>query len=306
MSLELLSQLSEGSASIRNDTFSIDGVARDRASYELALEDIGNGLNGGMKFGSANILPPASAPFQWQVEKTPDGVVVSGDAPDLEFAKKVAEMVGTKLGVESVTDLQKTTAGMPDKFDQVQLLAASLLARLDSGMVQMSGKAVSVTGEATSKEVEEAVSAALINALPAGYKGSSRITIAAPSQNAAACENLINTTIDGRQILFAVNRATILGESRSVLADIASAAQECPKFSIEIHGHTDSDGSESYNQKLSDGRAAAVMKNLIDAGVAAERLNASGFGETRPIADNDTDEGKARNRRIEFKVKERE
>ena len=74
------------------------------------------------------------------------------------------------------------------------------------------------------------------------------------------------------------------------------------KIQVEVQGHTDSDGSATYNLQLSDSRAQSVMQYLVEAGVDAERLQAKGYGEVVPIADNETDEGKEKNRRVEFKI----
>ena len=73
-------------------------------------------------------------------------------------------------------------------------------------------------------------------------------------------------------------------------------------LNIEIQGHTDSDGSESYNQDLSDRRAASVLNFLVSTGIDSKRLSSKGYGESVPIADNKSEEGKAANRRIEFKI----
>jgi len=77
----------------------------------------------------------------------------------------------------------------------------------------------------------------------------------------------------------------------------------CPDALIEISGHTDSVGSDDTNLQLSRRRAEAVSDYLKRAGVGAERMTAVGYGKTRPIASNDSEEGRARNRRIEFDVK---
>jgi outer membrane protein OmpA-like peptidoglycan-associated protein len=71
---------------------------------------------------------------------------------------------------------------------------------------------------------------------------------------------------------------------------------------IEIAGHTDSRGSEDYNRRLSQGRTQAVVDYLISQGIAPHRLRAVGYGESRPIDTNDTEEGRAKNRRVEFTV----
>jgi OOP family OmpA-OmpF porin len=75
---------------------------------------------------------------------------------------------------------------------------------------------------------------------------------------------------------------------------------------ISIEGHTDSDGSYNYNLKLSDDRSASVMKYLTDHGIDAGRLASRGFGESKAIAPNDTEEGKEKNRRVEFLITEQE
>jgi outer membrane protein OmpA-like peptidoglycan-associated protein len=69
---------------------------------------------------------------------------------------------------------------------------------------------------------------------------------------------------------------------------------------IEISGHTDSEGSETYNQKLSDGRAKSVVKYLNSKGISQDRMKAVGYGELKPIDTNFNDQGQARNRRVEF------
>jgi OOP family OmpA-OmpF porin len=71
---------------------------------------------------------------------------------------------------------------------------------------------------------------------------------------------------------------------------------------VEVEGHTDSEGEPERNQNLSNRRARAVVRSLAHAGVAASRLSAAGYGAERPVATNDTPEGMAKNRRIEFKV----
>jgi outer membrane protein OmpA-like peptidoglycan-associated protein len=80
-------------------------------------------------------------------------------------------------------------------------------------------------------------------------------------------------------------------------------AQSCPGAQIEVAGVTDATGSDIYNQALSEGRAAQVVKRLVRLGVNPARLAARGYGSANPAAPNDTPEGRALNRRIEFKVK---
>jgi OmpA-OmpF porin, OOP family len=83
---------------------------------------------------------------------------------------------------------------------------------------------------------------------------------------------------------------------------VASILQDNLSLRIRIEGHTDSVGSERYNQRLSQLRSNAIRKFLVDRGVDGARLEAIGFGEATPIADNKTAEGRAKNRRVEFNI----
>jgi OmpA-OmpF porin, OOP family len=105
-----------------------------------------------------------------------------------------------------------------------------------------------------------------------------------------------------RGINFETGKDIIKGSSFQILNDVVLVMQENPEFNLEINGHTDAVGSAELNQDLSQKRAFAVVKYLTDKGIAASRMTAKGFGESMPVADNDTADGRALNRRVEFKV----
>jgi outer membrane protein OmpA-like peptidoglycan-associated protein len=109
------------------------------------------------------------------------------------------------------------------------------------------------------------------------------------------------------KIQFDTNKTTIKPESDDLLDEIVSVIKENAFIhKVSIEGHTDSDGSDSYNMKLSDGRAKSVMDYLVAHGIDAARLTSKGYGETKPIAKNDTDDGKEQNRRVEFLITEQD
>lgn len=101
-------------------------------------------------------------------------------------------------------------------------------------------------------------------------------------------------------ILFDVNKSTIKPESGGLLSEIAQMMKEHPETKFSIEGHTDSDGEAVYNLELSKSRAEAVKNTLIQLGISEARLETKGFGEEKPISENNTPEGKANNRRVEF------
>ena len=120
----------------------------------------------------------------------------------------------------------------------------------------------------------------------------------------------VTPTDDGRAILvnlpdgvtFDVGSATLRPSFRATLDQVAVSLRDYPDSLVDVYGHTDSSGSDAFNQRLSEQRAATVMNYLISRGVPAARLRSQGFGETMPVADNGTPEGRARNRRVEIKI----
>jgi OmpA-OmpF porin, OOP family len=107
------------------------------------------------------------------------------------------------------------------------------------------------------------------------------------------------------QIVFENGKAILLPESEAALNQLTKYLQETPRVTkLRIEGHTDNVGSPEANELLSGQRALAVKAGLVAKGIAKERLLAVGFGQAKPIADNTTDEGKAKNRRTEFHVAE--
>lgn len=101
-------------------------------------------------------------------------------------------------------------------------------------------------------------------------------------------------------IKFDVNKATIKPESTGTINYVAQMLKDHPDLKFSVEGHTDSDGETVFNQKLSEERAFAVVNALTSLGISSDRLTARGFGETKPMEDNATSEGKAQNRRVEF------
>ncbi|MEK6806108.1 MAG: OmpA family protein [Pseudomonadota bacterium] len=103
-------------------------------------------------------------------------------------------------------------------------------------------------------------------------------------------------------VAFATGSAKLTGAGITALNSVADSLKAHPSLIVEVGGHTDSTGGAPFNIKLSQKRANAVRDHLISQGVAAARLTAEGYGLTQPVADNKTDEGRARNRRVEFKI----
>lgn len=114
----------------------------------------------------------------------------------------------------------------------------------------------------------------------------------------------VQVVIELQGVHFDTNKATLKSESIDILNAAVKTLGEHGTILVEIAGHTDSRGSDSYNQKLSERRAKVVYDYLVSKGIAANRMTWNGYGEANPVAPNDTDEGRAKNRRTEMIVKD--
>ncbi|WP_437291326.1 OmpA family protein [Sorangium sp. So ce406] len=109
------------------------------------------------------------------------------------------------------------------------------------------------------------------------------------------------------KILFEHDKAAIRTESHSLLNEVVDTIKKHPHIKkIAIEGHASSDGADEHNLKLSDRRAKAVMEYLVQHGIPQGMLTAKGYGETKPIADNESEEGREKNRRVEFNIVEQD
>lgn len=105
-----------------------------------------------------------------------------------------------------------------------------------------------------------------------------------------------------RGVNFEFDKATLTVNAKTILDGVADALQKRSDIKVELGGHTDGKGSDSYNAKLSDRRAKSVKDYLVAKGIAADRMSTKGYGESMPVATNETDEGRELNRRVELKV----
>jgi len=112
----------------------------------------------------------------------------------------------------------------------------------------------------------------------------------------------VGSTFVLKDIFFEFDKSTILQQSYFELMRLISLLNTYPNMKIEIGGHTDAQGSDSYNQRLSENRAKSVSDYLISKGVSEKRLQYKGYGKSKPIDTNETEEGRAKNRRVEFKI----
>ena len=168
-----------------------------------------------------------------------------------------------------------------------------------------SDREVRLSGDAFYEAAAAQIRAGLARDLPPGWQVKADISIkpAAAPVDATVCQQLFSDLLSKGKIRFEAGRASIDPDSAGLLDRLIEIALRCPSANIEIAGHTDADGEDESNQALSEKRAEAVADYLVKAGLPADRFKAIGYGSTQPLATNDTDEGKAQNRRIDFMVR---
>ena len=118
---------------------------------------------------------------------------------------------------------------------------------------------------------------------------------------AGTCQTEINDYLAGERVVFKRGKAEITESSYPLLGMLASIARNCDTR-MEVASHTDAEGDATINLRLSQRRADAVRKYLVQRGVEPDQVDARGYGETQPIADNSTEDGRETNRRVEFRV----
>jgi OOP family OmpA-OmpF porin len=195
--------------------------------------------------------------------------------------------------------------GAPSQFNTAVLAALGALSRLSTGTLIVSDREVKLSGDALYEGAANDIRAGLGKDFPKNWAYKPEITVkpAAGPVDATVCQQLFSELLTKGKIRFEPKRANIDPDSAGLLDHLIETALRCPNTTIEVAGHTDSDGEDSFNQALSEKRAQAVIDYLVKAGLPADRFTAVGYGSTQPVAGNDTDEGKAQNRRIEFLVR---
>jgi outer membrane protein OmpA-like peptidoglycan-associated protein len=241
----------------------------------------------------------------WSATRQANGMVtLAGEAPDDQSRRRLVEIARRIYPGASVTDEMHVAGAAPEPWLSATRIALEQLARLNHGDVSLAAKEVAIRGAVSSEQVASEIRGALSAGLPQGFSERDDIAVMTADEKAAdSCQVQMRRAAAEGTINFARAKADLTPDSTETLKHLAEIANRCPRFSIEIEGHTDSEGTDERNQRLSDRRAQTVAEFLANNGVDAKRLSTVGYGATRPVADNATEEGRAKNRRIEFNVK---
>jgi OmpA-OmpF porin, OOP family len=300
--IDQIGKLKDGKLAISDSSVTLSGMARDlggREAIAAALKKLPDG------FKVANEIK--APPYVFQANKDPVAVTLtlSGYVPDAAARTALVDAASRKFFSEKVIDTLKTSLGAPSGFAAAVVPALGALSRLSTGTLIVSDREVKLSGDALYDAAAAQIRAGLGRDFPQGFQFKPEISVkpqAAPVDN-TVCQQLFSELLSKGAIHFQHNSAAIDPDSTGLLDRLIETAMRCPGTNVEIAGHTDADGDETANQKLSEKRAQAVVDYLVKAGLPAERFAAVGYGSTQPVASNGSDEGKAQNRRIEFVVR---
>jgi OOP family OmpA-OmpF porin len=301
--LDQIAKLKDGKIELSDTKVNLSGMARDLGGREAIVAALKN-LPQGFSVAVNQIRAP---PYVFQAYKDPVAVTLTltGYVPDNNAHAALAVTAARKFFNEKVVDNLKASIGAPSGFAAVVGPALGALSRLSTGTLVVSDREVKLSGDAFYDAAAVQIRAGLGKDFPKDWQFKAEISVkpAAAPVDATVCQQLFSDLLAKGRIQFESGRATIDPDSVGLLDRLVETAQRCPNVNIEIAGHTDGDGDAAFNQALSEKRAQAVTDYLVKAGLSADRFTATGYGSTQPVSGNDTDEGKAQNRRIDFVVR---
>ncbi|WOH51363.1 OmpA family protein [Bradyrhizobium sp. sBnM-33] len=301
--LDQVGKLKEGKITLSDTKVSLSGMARELGGREAVAAALKN-LPEGFSVAANDVKAP---PYIFQAYKDPVAVTLTltGNVPDNNVHAMLVAAAGRKFFSEKVVDNLKTSIGAPAGFANAVVSALGALSRLSTGTLVVSDREVKLSGDALYDAAASQIRAGLGKDFPQGWQFKPEISVkpAAAPVDATVCQQLFTELLGKARIRFESGKADIVADSAGLLDRLIETALRCPAANIEISGHTDADGDEAANQALSEKRAQAVADYLVKAGLPANRFSAVGYGSTQPIAGNETDQGKAQNRRIDFVVK---
>jgi OOP family OmpA-OmpF porin len=306
----------------RGQQLSLHGIVEDERNIAAARRVVltSSGAGGAWAGGVTQVdvsgvsVGAFERPFVWSARRERNRLVLSGAVPSETSKSVLLQQAAESFPSLERVDEMRVAGGAPSPdFTDVARDAVRLLSGLGSGEARVVDGQIAIIGDGNQAGVD-----ALRDAFadpPAPFRARLALTIDGldvdhpelqglnlANGDAETCERAFGRLMESNVINFATGSSAIDPSSRQVLDALASVALRCDRFSLEVAGHTDNQGAREPNMALSQQRADAVATYLASQGVARTRLTARGYGPDRPRASNDTDAGRAANRRIEFNV----
>lgn len=233
---------------------------------------------------------------QAQVDLQP--VVVEGVVPDQATKAQILDPLRELYGSDRVVDrIQVESIPTPPNWGSyVAGMITPGLQRISDGALEVNGQSVRVSGQVVNEAQRQQVASELSLASNSTY------TVTNALQTGGSGQGLLDATLGDRIIEFESGSARLTQLGQDILAEMAASMIEIGDARVQVVGHTDDVGNRQANLALSHARAEAVRDHLVTLGVPRANLSVLGKGPDEPVADNATDDGRARNRRIQFQI----
>ena len=228
----------------------------------------------------------------------PGQVLVSGTVPDESTKALIMARMRELYGAEQVVDqLSIGSVSLPPNWGvYVQRLLGQSLKLVSKGQLKVDGNTVTIRGDVANEAQRQQIASDIASSLNPTYTVNNGLRVSAAEQS------LLDETLARRIIEFESGKATLTPVGMAILDEMAVALQKVKGKKVEVIGHTDNVGLRESNLSLSQARAEAVRNYLGGKGVSPDMIAVSGQGPDRPVAENANAAGRARNRRIEFRV----
>jgi len=248
--------------------------------------------------GTALAQVPATAPAPVQGASANAPIVVAGTVADEASKAGLLARLRAVYGAERVIDqLSVGTVATPANWnDYVQRLIGPNLKMISRGQLKIDGNNVSLRGDVASEAQRQQIAGDIAGTLNPTYTVNNGLRVADNQQV------MLDAVLANRIIEFESGKAALAPSGMAILDQMSEALKKLGGVKVEVIGHTDNAGSRAGNLSLSQARAEAVKTYVTSRGINGDLIAVSGEGPDRPVADNRTIEGRARNRRIEFKV----
>ena len=295
--------LGDVSVAVDGRDVSLSGTVSTEAGAQQAI-DVAAGVRG-VRVVEADLVVAEQAYFT-RFCKQESKIVLTGSVPDeaarSEFPDRARDLFRHRTIEEDLAVLE----GSPEGYRRFMDQTLTELGQLDEGCVTLNDNDVVINGTVRNSAAEARIHDRIEIVSDLGFNVSFDLRLPSLSEQAAACQAAYNNLLEpGEAVLFDFDSATVHTAGRQLLDEILKIATLCPDIGAIVAGHADAIGDKEYNIDLSERRAEAVVAYAVSNGIAADRLKAVGFGFSQPVADNATDEGRAKNRRIEFRVQEK-
>ncbi|MGJ4929720.1 OmpA family protein [Bradyrhizobium sp. HKCCYLS2038] len=304
--LKQLARLAQGRAEINETKVSLNGAGLANVTGAAVREELAGALPAPFTIAAVDVRDGPVSPYSFQLQKQDGRVRLTGYVPNDAARRDLVDAATQAFVTETVEDALKLGDGAPKDFVASLKATFPALARLWSGALTAKDAALSVDALAIYDKSAEQVRKELADAAAGDIKLTDvkiGVKPASPPLAVAECQPAFEGLLAKGRIRFATGSAELSRESLALLDHIVDVAQRCKEAEIAIEGHTDNVGDEDSNMDLSKRRAAAVVGYIGEAGIDTARMSSEGYGQTKPVASNDSAEGRAQNRRIEFVVK---